>query len=117
LCRTTFRDLTSHLSERMDIIVHFLAILELYKRGMVALSQAEIFGDLNIEWTAVDDSDSGVDHPAVGGGGGGPDDPADEDASNGVAGGIELVRVAGNGVRDRDSRPLGLLDTVDEYDG
>ncbi|MCL5948550.1 MAG: segregation/condensation protein A [Actinobacteria bacterium] len=55
LRRTTFRDLTGHLNERMDIIVHFLAILELYKRGMVALSQAETFGDLDIEWVAADD--------------------------------------------------------------
>ncbi|MCL4433401.1 MAG: segregation/condensation protein A [Actinobacteria bacterium] len=56
LRRTTFRDLTGHLNERMDIIVHFLAILELYKRGMVALSQAETFGDLDIEWIATDGS-------------------------------------------------------------
>ncbi|MHB8263702.1 MAG: segregation and condensation protein A [Acidimicrobiales bacterium] len=113
LNRTTFRDLTDHLSERMDIIVHFLAILELYKRGMVALSQAEIFGDLDIEWTAASDSDLDTDHFAIGGG---SDDSVDEDASSVVAGSVEFAASVA-GMRDRYGRIRGITDTIDEYDG
>ncbi len=50
LRRVTFRELTRYLSGRIDIIVHFLALLELHKRGTVSLNQAETFGDLEVEW-------------------------------------------------------------------
>ncbi|MGH9089401.1 MAG: segregation/condensation protein A, partial [Acidimicrobiales bacterium] len=49
---TTFRRLTAHLASRMEVIVHFLALLELCKLGKIALGQAERFGDLEVEWVA-----------------------------------------------------------------
>ena len=49
--RVTFRRLTADLVERVDVVVHFLAILELYKQGLVELEQAMTFGDLAITWT------------------------------------------------------------------
>lgn len=48
--RATFGDLTAHLSTRLEVIVHFLAVLELCKLGKVTLGQGETFGDLQIEW-------------------------------------------------------------------
>lgn len=48
--RTTFRKLTEGLRERLHIIVHFLALLELYKRGMVDLAQAGKLADLHVTW-------------------------------------------------------------------
>jgi segregation and condensation protein A len=48
----TFRRLTQELVERLEIIVRFLAVLELYKQGMVDLQQAAAFGDLTVVWTA-----------------------------------------------------------------
>lgn len=54
----TFRELTGHLAARIEIIVHFLALLELCKLGKVSLGQAERFGELRIEWVA-------EDHPLV----------------------------------------------------
>ncbi len=48
--RATFRSLTGHLSSRIEIIVRFLALLELCKRGRVALDQGHTFGDLEVEW-------------------------------------------------------------------
>jgi segregation and condensation protein A len=51
----SFRDLTAHLTVRIEIIVHFLALLELCKLGKVSLGQAERFGELRIEWVAEDD--------------------------------------------------------------
>jgi segregation and condensation protein A len=52
LRRVTFRRLTGHLVERLDVIVRFLAVLELYKQGAVELYQATTFGDLDVEWVA-----------------------------------------------------------------
>jgi segregation and condensation protein A len=46
----TFRQLTSHLKTRMQIIVRFLALLELHKRGLLTLDQGETFGDLHVTW-------------------------------------------------------------------
>ena len=33
------------------MIVRFLAVLELFKQGMVELDQGERFGDIEVEWT------------------------------------------------------------------
>lgn len=50
--RLTFRELSSHCTTRMQVIVRFLALLELCKRGRVALDQGETFGDLVVTWIA-----------------------------------------------------------------
>ena len=50
--RTTFRSLTGHLTSRMEIIVRFLALLELCKQGRVSLDQGHTFGDLEVAWVA-----------------------------------------------------------------
>lgn len=46
----TFAQLTAHLSTRIEIIVRFLAILELCKLGRVNLGQGQTFGQLQIDW-------------------------------------------------------------------
>lgn len=46
----TFRALTAGMSDRIEVVVRFLALLELYKNGMVDLGQAESFGELEISW-------------------------------------------------------------------
>jgi len=51
---TTFRALTRHLTSRMEIIVSFLALLELCKQGRVSLDQGHTFGDLQVAWLADD---------------------------------------------------------------
>ena len=47
---TTFRALTSHLTTRIEVIVRFLALLELCKQGRVQLDQGRSFGDLQVAW-------------------------------------------------------------------
>ncbi len=49
--RISFHRLTSGLVERLEVIVRFLALLELFKQGLIELVQAERFGDIEIEWT------------------------------------------------------------------
>jgi segregation and condensation protein A len=46
----SFRQLTGLLQTRIEIIVHFLAVLELCKLGHVSLVQGTTFGDVGIEW-------------------------------------------------------------------
>ena len=46
----TFRRLTSGCVDRIEIVVRFLAILEMFKQGLVEHEQASVFGDITIEW-------------------------------------------------------------------
>ncbi|MGH9281445.1 MAG: segregation and condensation protein A [Acidimicrobiales bacterium] len=50
---TTFRRLTAGIDERIEVIVRFLALLELYKDGVVDLEQATTFGDLHVTWVGL----------------------------------------------------------------
>ncbi len=52
LGRATFRTLTRHLTTRIEVIVRFLALLELFKQGRVSLDQGHTFGDLDVVWVA-----------------------------------------------------------------
>ncbi len=52
LGRATFRHLTRHAQTRQDVVVAFLAVLELYKEGLVELDQLETFGELHVAWLA-----------------------------------------------------------------
>jgi segregation and condensation protein A len=56
--RVTFRQLTAGLGERLEVIVRFLAVLELCKQGLVDLEQAERCGDIQIEWCGDPDPDA-----------------------------------------------------------
>ena len=52
--RLTFRRLTESLVEKLEIVIRFLAVLELFKQGLVDLEQAENFGELTIAWIGGD---------------------------------------------------------------
>jgi segregation and condensation protein A len=54
--RASFRELTAHCTSRMQIIVRFLALLELCKQGRISLDQGETFGDLVVVWTGPEDA-------------------------------------------------------------
>jgi segregation and condensation protein A len=46
---TRFRDLVKGC-QRIQVVVRFLALLELHAQGRVALQQAETFGDIEVRW-------------------------------------------------------------------
>lgn len=50
---TSFRRLTSDLVERLEIVVRFLALLEMYKQGWIDLEQNDRFGEIVVVWTGV----------------------------------------------------------------
>ncbi len=54
----SFRRLTGDLVDRIEVIIRFLAVLELFKQGVVEIDQPERFGDIEIEWCAGADVDS-----------------------------------------------------------
>jgi segregation and condensation protein A len=54
--RISFRRLTADLADRIEVIVRFLAVLELFKQGYVELDQPERFGDIDVTWCAPDDA-------------------------------------------------------------
>ncbi len=51
----SFRQLTVGLTTRIEIIVHFLAILELCKLGHLELGQGTTFGEVRIKWLDTDE--------------------------------------------------------------
>lgn len=51
----SFRRLVEGLQTRIEIIVHFLALLELCKLGHVELGQGTTFGDVEIAWVHGDE--------------------------------------------------------------
>jgi len=48
----TFRQLISKKTVRLDVVVTFLAMLELVKRHLVSAKQESIFGDIQLEVNA-----------------------------------------------------------------
>jgi segregation and condensation protein A len=55
--RITFRQLTERARHRIEAVVHFLALLELYKQELVELEQPATFGDLVVSWIGPDIDD------------------------------------------------------------
>ena len=45
-----FRELVAGCEDRIQVVVSFLALLELYRDGRVDLSQAETFGEIEVRW-------------------------------------------------------------------
>jgi segregation and condensation protein A len=48
--RARFRDLVADCRERIQVVVRFLAVLDLYREGKVELEQADTFGEIDVEW-------------------------------------------------------------------
>jgi segregation and condensation protein A len=58
--RISFRHLTQDLAERIEVIVRFLAVLELYKEGLIELEQLETFGEMTVSWLGDDGGPGGA---------------------------------------------------------
>jgi segregation and condensation protein A len=48
LGQASFRELVADCEERIQIVVRFLALLDLYREGTVDLAQADTFGEINV---------------------------------------------------------------------
>lgn len=47
----SFSEISRGITERVEVIVRFLALLELFKQGRVELVQGDRFGDVGVLWT------------------------------------------------------------------
>jgi segregation and condensation protein A len=47
----SFRALTADCASTLEVVARFLALLELYREGVLAFDQAEALGDLQVRWT------------------------------------------------------------------
>jgi segregation and condensation protein A len=46
----SFKQLTKGLTDRIEIVVRFLAVLELYKLGILEIDQMDSFGEISVSW-------------------------------------------------------------------
>ncbi|MBO0828894.1 MAG: segregation/condensation protein A [Streptosporangiales bacterium] len=54
--QANFRSLTADCTVPVEVIARFLAVLELFREGVVAFEQVTPLGELNIRWTGTDES-------------------------------------------------------------
>jgi segregation and condensation protein A len=58
---TSFRQLAASAPTRLDVIVTFLALLEMFKQGLINIDQSERFATLRVEWIGGDNPDAIAD--------------------------------------------------------
>jgi segregation and condensation protein A len=56
LGKVTFKQITEAIHDRIEVVVRFLALLELFKQGRISLEQTDRFGDIEVMWTAGNDT-------------------------------------------------------------
>jgi len=54
----TFRALCTDCTTVLEVVARFLALLELYREGMVAFDQVTALGELTVTWTGADSGDA-----------------------------------------------------------
>jgi segregation and condensation protein A len=74
----TFRVLCADCQSTLEVVARFLALLELYREGLVGFAQVQALGELTVRWTGGDDTgtDLEIDEYA-----GSPADAARPDAA------------------------------------
>jgi segregation and condensation protein A len=57
----SFRVLSADCANTLEVVARFLALLELYREGLVAFVQVEALGELTVRWTGADDAGADLD--------------------------------------------------------
>ncbi|HEY2796230.1 MAG TPA: segregation/condensation protein A [Micromonosporaceae bacterium] len=57
----TFRALCSDCQSTLEVVARFLALLELYREGLIAFEQVQALGELTVRWTGPDDVAAEID--------------------------------------------------------
>ncbi|MFD0559829.1 condensin subunit ScpA [Stackebrandtia endophytica] len=55
---STFRSLTSDCESTLEVVARFLALLELYREGLIGFDQVQALGELTVRWIAGDQLDA-----------------------------------------------------------
>ncbi|NTW41476.1 MAG: segregation/condensation protein A, partial [Cellulomonadaceae bacterium] len=53
----SFRALVADAASTLVVVVRFLALLELFREGVVAFDQVDPLGELTVRWTGSQDAD------------------------------------------------------------
>jgi segregation and condensation protein A len=80
----SFRTLCADCQSTLEVVARFLALLELYREGLVAFEQVTALGELTVRWTGADDIEAVLDIDEYAG-----EPPAPADAAGGDAAGGE----------------------------
>ena len=57
----TFRVLCADCQSTLEVVARFLALLELYREGLVGFAQVQALGELTVRWTGGDDTGGDLD--------------------------------------------------------
>jgi len=57
----SFRSLVADAGSTLVVVARFLAVLELFREGSIAVEQAAPLGDFFVRWTGSEDGDVEVD--------------------------------------------------------
>ncbi|WP_372441639.1 segregation/condensation protein A [Plantactinospora mayteni] len=57
----TFRILCADCESTLEVVARFLALLELYREGLVGFAQVEALGELTVRWTGPEDGGAELD--------------------------------------------------------
>ncbi|HEV7896798.1 MAG TPA: segregation/condensation protein A [Planosporangium sp.] len=80
----SFRTLCADCQTTLEVVARFLALLELYREGLVGFEQVESLGELNVRWTGTDGAvGDGLDIDEYG-----EDDTGDEAVGGAVGGAV-----------------------------
>jgi segregation and condensation protein A len=75
----SFRTLCADCENTLEVVARFLALLELYREGLVGFDQVQALGELNVRWTGADSAGDGLDIDEYG---------EDDTEGGAVAGGV-----------------------------
>ncbi|MGI5149283.1 segregation/condensation protein A [Plantactinospora sp. CA-294935] len=104
----TFRVLCADCESTLEVVARFLALLELYREGLVGFAQVEALGELTVRWTGPEDGGAELDIDEYAGA------PAPPEPS---AGGAEPAVPAESGTGPGGTEPDGAESDRTESDG
>lgn len=109
----TFRALCADCQSTLEVVARFLALLELYREGLVGFEQIQALGELTVRWTAVGDAPVELDIDEYGGGPAEPP-PAGEAGAPPVTSDLDIGRsTADPAGRGAAGRPMSMVDGAD----
>jgi segregation and condensation protein A len=62
----SFRTLCADCQSTLEVVARFLALLELFREGLVGFAQVQALGELTVRWTGTDDAGGGLDFDEYG---------------------------------------------------
>jgi segregation and condensation protein A len=62
----SFRTLCADCQSTLEVVARFLALLELFREGLVGFAQVQALGELTVRWTGTEDAGGGLDFDEYG---------------------------------------------------